>query len=608
MLSRRTHDHRARRVSNRLQPVKNQRERAPNAHEPARLSAFRMPPKDYAAIGLKYAQDICDGVIPACNLVKLCCKRHLDDLAKPLTADWPYKFDEFKANRFCRFCELLPHVKGKWDTRNIVLQPWQCFIFGSIFGWVEADTGLRRFRKALVVVPARNSKSTCAAMVALYMLALDGEVGAEVVCSATSKSQARIVFDVAHTMVERTPAFRDRFGVQALSHAIVVERDGSSFKPVSREAKTLEGINASCVVVDELAASANTRSVFDVLDERTGSRKNPLTLMISTEGDSTVGPFSEQTEYGNQVVSGLHDDPSYFSIYYSIDKDVEWHTPLAWRMANPNFGVSVYEADMVARCRRALKNPASAASFKTKRLNVRVGAGEAYFNLLAWRDLCFDPDLRIEDFEGKSCIIGLDLASKNDIAAKIYLFPAKTKAGAGYAAFGRFYFPEERINEDNPNWKLYRGWADTDRLFTTPGDVLDFDFLEEDLLEDKRLFKVREVAYDPDQATQLSVHMRDQGLEMVEVPQRWRQLSEPMKEMALLIETGRLRHDGDPVLTWMIGNVFAKTNVKEDVYPRKARPENKIDGAVACMFALNRSITLAVPKQPVYERRGMRFL
>lgn len=571
------------------------------------------PARDYAAIAEQYARDVITGATPACEWVKLASKRHFDDLAKPASPAWPYTFDARKAHRFCRFVELLPHVQGpsaktvfvngSYITPTILLEPWQCFALCSIFGWTERDTGLRRFRKALVVIPARNGKTTIAAAVALYLLAIDGEVGAQVVCAALNREQARLVWDVAKQMVIKTPGLQNRFGVQALSHSIVVSNTASSFKPVSRDARSIEGVNASGVIIDELAAN-DSREVFDVLDERTGSRAQPLTFIISTEGDNPVGVFAEQVEYLQQVLDHRHSDDTYWGVYYSCPKELDWTSPEAWRASNPNYGVSVYEADMTSRCRRAMKNPASASSFKTKRLNIRVGAGEAFFNMLAWRDLCCDPALSIEDFEGKPCIIGLDLASKHDIAAKIYLF----RTGGKYAVFGRFYYPEDRIDKDNPNYKIYRGWADSDRLVLTPGNVLDFEYIEEDLLEDRKLFKVLEVAYDPDQATELSTRMQKEKLTMVEVPQRWRQLSEPMKLMASLIDEGKLRHDGDPVLTWMVGNVFAKTNIKEDVYPRKVRPENKIDGAVAAMFALNRSIVMVGPQQSVYERRGMRFL
>lgn len=568
--------------------------------------------RDYVNTGNQYARQIVAGEIPACEWVRYACQRHLDDLAKidnPEFPDWPYYFDQVKANRFCKFAELMPHVEGKWKSITIVLEPWQCFIFCAVFGWVKRADNLRRFRKALVVIPARNSKTVCAAIVALYLLILDGEPGASVACAARNRDQAKLVWSTAHRMVEKTAPLRERLGVQALSHSIIVERNNASLRPVSREAKSLEGLNLSGCIVDELAAS-DDRNVFDVLDERTGSRRQPLTWIISTEGDNNVGVFAENVEYGQQILDKRHTDDTYFAIYYGCDKSDDWTSPATWRKANPNFQVSVFEEDMRARCLRAQKNPVSQASFKTKRLNIRVGAAEGYFNMMAWnaKGVCYDPDLSLDQFKGKPCIIGIDFAIKSDITAKIYLF---RNGGSKYAVFGRYYYPEDRVNPDNPNERLFQGWSvcDPPAMVLTPGDVLDFEYVEEELADDQEFFKVQMVAYDPDHATQFANNMKKyRGLEMVEVPQRWRQLSEPMKLMGTLIEEGNLQHNGDPVLAWMVGNTSARTNFKEDIFPTKKRADNKIDGVLALLFALNRSINLVTPQPSVYERRGMRFI
>ena len=278
-------------------------------------------------------------------------------------------------------------------------------------------------------------------------------------------------------------------------------------------------------------------------------------------------------------------------------------------MANPNLGVSVFEEDIAIRCRQAQKNPASQSSFLTKRLNVRVGAGTAYFNMLAWKNLCIDPDLRIEDFLGKPCTLALDLATKIDIAAKVYLFRLDSERVRGkYAVFGTFYIPEDSLERGNPNYDFYRGWAEQDRLVMTPGNVIDFDFIERDLLEDHRKFQVTEVGFDPFQANQLSTRMLAEGLPMVEIPQTVRQLSEPMKELGARIQQGSTRHDGDPVLAWMIGNTMAREDSKENVYPTKPRAESKIDGSVALIMALSRAMVVSKPRESVYETRGIRFL
>jgi phage terminase large subunit-like protein len=560
------------------------------------VGAVRIGDRDYVAIGTQYARDVVAGTIPACKWVRLACQRQLDDLKRK---GWTYRFDEAKAARVCAFIERLPHVKGRWKTATLYLEPWQCFFLTTIFGWVDAE-GYRRFRKALIVIPRKNAKTTIAAGVGLYLLALDDEPGAEIYSAATSRDQAKISWDMAKRMAQRTAGFCERFGVDALAHSIAVENTASFFKPLSRDADSLEGLNPHGAIIDELHAH-KTREVFDVLDEATAARQQPLIFIISTEGDNAAGVFAEQVAYSQLVLDGKHDDDSYFAITYTIDKEDDWTAPDAWRKANPNIGVSVLEKDLEIRCRQARKNAASQASFLTKRLNVRVGAGEAFFNLLAWEQICKDPALKIESFYGKPCYIGLDLASKEDIAAKAYIFPD----GPLYYVFGAYYIPEDKLEREHPLYDVYRGWAAQDRLTLTPGNVIDFEFIERDLLEDYRNFDVKEIGYDVAQARQLATRMQAEGLPMIEVPQSVRTMSEPMKELGSRVVAGKIRHPGCPVASWMIGNVQAKPNAKEEVYPVKSQAQNKIDFPVALIIANSRAI---VEQDNSISYSGLKFV
>lgn len=549
---------------------------------------------DYVAIGQGYARDVLSGKIPACTWVQRACQRQVDDVARG--AQWRYRFDRKKANRICEFIELLPHIKGQWTTKTIKLEPWQCFILTTLFGWVDRDTGARRFQKALIVIPRKNAKSTLAAAIGLFLLAMDGEPGSEVYSAATTRDQSKIVWDIAKTMAQRTKPFLDRYGVAPLAHSIAIEDKAAFFKPLSRDADTLEGLNPHGAIIDELHAH-KTREVFDVLDEATGARRQPLIFIISTEGDNPTGVFAEQVNYAEQVLEGNHPDESYFAILYSIDKEDDWTQPAAWQKANPNFGVSVSEESLRTRCEQARKNPASQASFLMKRLNVRVGAAGAFFNMLAWKANA-DPSIKIEDFYGEQCIIGLDLASKSDMAAKILLFERDSKQ----YVFGKYYLPTDAIDRGNPNYDFYRGWSEKGLLTLTEGNVIDFEFIERDLMEDGRNFNVHQVAFDPYQATQIATRMMAESLPMLEVPQNVRRLSEPMKQVGALVVQGRLIHDGDPVLAWMMGNVMAKVDANENVFPRKPRPESKIDGPVALIMAESCMILL----QNAPEYTGLR--
>ena len=533
----------------------------------------------YADRALNYARQIVSGNVPAGALVRAAARRAIDDRSRD---GFRWHFDRERAELPCEFIETLPHIKGKWGSPTITLEDWQCFIICEIFGWIDA-AGIRRYRKALIVLPRKNAKSTMAAGMALFCLIADGEPGAEVYSAATTRDQAKICWDIARNQVLRSSEMQEALGVSPLAHSIVVESTASSYKPLSRDADSLEGLNPHCAVIDELHAHG-TRDVYDVLDEATGARRQPLLIIISTEGDNAEGVFAEQVDYLKTILGGEHRDDSYFGIHYSIDAEDDWTSPAAWRKANPNLGVSVFDADMETRCAQAKMNPASQASFLTKRLNVRVGASEAYFSMLAWDSICLDKTLKIEDFKNDPCIITLDLASKWDLTAKVYVF----RRGAKYFVFSRCYLPDGALEKGKPNYDVYTGWARSGKLTVVPNSpIMDYDFVELELLEDMREYKPKKIGYDPYNATQFVTNMGKHNAPMIEVPATVLQFSDSMKEIEARIRDGKIVHNGDPVLRWAMGNVSAKTDAKENVFPRKARDANKIDPAVALIMAAN---------------------
>lgn len=552
-------------------------------------------PGEYAKRGIWYAQRVVSGEIPAGRLVKLACQRHLNDLERAKGGDWKWKWDPAVGQKICVLFESLPHIKGRWKSKLLSIEDWQCFILTSIFGWVDAD-GNRRFRKALIVVPRKNSKSTMAAVLGLYLLAFDREPGAEVYSAATTRDQAGISWDLARKMVQRT-TLSEEVGVAALAHAITVEADGSTFKPLSRDAHSLEGLNVHGGIIDELHAH-KTREVFDVIDDATGSRQQPLLFIISTEGDDNEGVFAEQVTYLTKILEGAHEDDTYYGVHYSIDPEDDWTLESNWQKANPNYGVSVFEHDMRARCSQATQNPGSQASFLTKRLNVRVGASDAYFNMLAWQNLCRIDDLQPSDLTGQPCIICIDMASKSDLTSKVLLFRAretkgKIRAGHFYV-FSRNYLPDEATQPGKPNYDVYRGWVAADAIEVTEGNVTDYEFLERDLLADVKLYRPSSVGIDPNyNAAQFTTRMQAAGVPMVDVAHSVQNFTNPMKETAALILASKIHHNGDRVLTWSMGNVVGKIDAKDNHYPEKSRRENKIDPAVTLIAAMSLQLRIA---------------
>lgn len=542
---------------------------------------------EYIKKAVRYAYEVVEGKRPACKWVRLACERQLHDLARD---DWGWMFSEYRAEHICRFAQKLPHVQGRWKTANIELEPWQCFMLTTIFGWVEPYKNreeelrnARRFRKALIVLPRKNSKTTIAAIVALFLLGPDREPGAEVYSAAKTRDQAKIAWSIAHRMVQRTHTLQENFGITPMAHSIVCEREGSFYRALSRDADSLEGLNVHGGIIDELHVHPD-REVWDVIDNGITARQQPLIFAISTEGDRSEGIFVDQVKYVQEILAGNHEDESYFGIYYGLDPEDDWRLESSWIKANPNWGISVSPREMADKFREAEQLPSAQTTFLTKRLNVRVGAGNAYFNMLAWRSLCADESLRIEDLRGTPCYVTVDLASKSDLTAVMIAF----RKSGHYYVFGRYFLPEGALEKGRPNSEFYRSWQIEERLTVTQGPSTDYATVEQAVQDWWALYKPYHVGVDPGyNAEQFRQNMEKAGLRIIEVSHNVMQFSEPMKFLASMLPAGRIHHNGDPVLSWAMGNVTARVDAKDNVYPRKAHPDNKIDPAVSLIANLS---------------------
>ena len=533
--------------------------------------------RNYAAIAKQYALSVSQGDIPACKWVRAACQRHLCDLDRDA---WDFHFDAKKANAVCKFIELLPHVKGKWNSATIRLEPWQVFILCVVFGWLCAD-GTRRFRTSYVEVPRKNAKSTLSSGVATYLVAADKEPGAEVYSLATTRDQARIVFDDARAMIRNSPGLQDALGVEVLAHAIAVPRANSTFKALSSEANTLDGLNIHGAIVDEFHAH-QTRAVWDVVNTATGARRQALKWIITTAGFNRAGVCYEQRDYVAKILDGVIEDDRYFGIIYTLDEGDDWADERSHRKANPNYGVSVLAEDISTLCRQAQLSAQSQNNFLTKRLNIWVSADTAFYNMQAW-DKC-RSDAKIEDFLGQPCFMGLDLAAKHDLTAKMLLFERDDE----WYVFGQYYLPEDEIEQGiNSNAAHYSGWTRAGRMVLTPGNITDYEWLERDILADTERFNVEAIVFDPREMTYLHSRLRAAGVSgLIEYPVNVANYSDPMKEMDARMIAGTIHHDGDPVLSWAVSNVVAHTDAKDMVFPKKEMPANKIDPVTALLGAI----------------------
>ena len=371
----------------------------------------------YATVAQQYAEAVVADDIVACRWVKQACQRQLNDLARFKGKGSPYRFNPkisfrdgrsfYPADNLCAFIERLPHVKGPLAGDLIRLEPWQVFILTTVFGWVKPD-GKRRFRRSYIEVPRGNAKSTLSSAVALYMLAADGEGGAEVYSLATTRDQARIVFGDAQVMARKSSGFRNRFKVEVGAHNMHVLASGSKFEALSAEGSTLDGLNIHFGCVDELHAH-KTRTVYDVVETGTGKRDNSLLWVITTAGSNRAGICYEVRTFVTKLLEGVLEDDSQFGIIYGLDDGDDWTAEESLIKANPNWGISVRPEVLLPLQAKAMQLPSAVNNFKTKHLNEWVNADIAWMDMRAW-DANANASLDLESFAGKACWIGLDLA------------------------------------------------------------------------------------------------------------------------------------------------------------------------------------------------------
>lgn len=541
-----------------------------------------MQTSDHCAKAKKYEEDVLSGKIPACQFVKQAIRRQRDDLKRWSKKDSPFYFDKEEGNRVCRFIEYLPHTKGALRGQKIKLEPWQCWILTTIFGWRRRSDNRRRFGRVYIEVPRGNGKSSLSSGVALYCLLADREPGAEVYSFATTRDQAGIVFGDAKQMAMMSQPLQKKFGLEVLAKALYVPSTNSTFQAKSAEGSTLDGLNTHFACIDELHAH-KTRAVYDVVETSIGKRLNPILWVITTAGFDTAGICYEVRTMVREVLARTVEDETQFGIIYTIDEGDDWKTEAALIKANPNWGVSVMPKMVLPLQLKAITLASAANNFKTKHLDVWCQAGAAWMDMTAWHK--GERVVDLDDFEGRPCVIGLDLGAKNDLTAKVYVF--KTEGDDGrprYQVISRLYLPQTAI--DKGTVSQYSGWADTGVIQVTGGAMTDLTRIEEELREDLSRFDVQAIAYDPWQATQLANDLSEDGAPMVEYRNTVQNVSEPMKWLEALVQDGRLDHDGNPAMTWMMGNVVAKVDAKDNIFPRKERYESKIDGPVALIYAL----------------------
>ncbi|MGM0582936.1 MAG: terminase large subunit [Bacteroidota bacterium] len=549
-----------------------------------------------------YAEAVLDNEIIAGKFVKWACKRHLDDLKR----DDVY-FDEQAANRIINFYKLTPHVKGELAGQPITLELWQKFIVGSLFGWKRED-GTRKYREAYVQVARKNGKTTLMAPIGLYGMKYDNEPGAEIFSAATTRDQAKEIFDPAKRMVRQSKYIDD---IETYKNNLSHVESFSKFEPLSADYDTLEGKNIHYGLVDELHAHPDS-GVWDVLADGTGSRRQPLMIAITTAGYNQESFCYKYRTYCIDVLDPAKEDfteDSQFAYIAELDEDDDWTDPTCWIKANPNMNISVKEDNIAMRISKAKRMPSQRNRIICKRLNIWTNADSTWMNMEEW-DKSAGYDLEEfermkEELEGEECYAGLDLSKRVDITAYVKVF----KQDNEFIIIPEFFVPKEAIEErSRKDGVPYDTWAEQGFINATEGNVVDYAAIENMILDDFKKYNIKEIAHDRWGATQLAQNLTAEGLTMVPFGQGYRSMSSPMKEVENLVLQNRLKHFNHPVLRWMAENTQAKTDPSENIKPDKAKSKERIDGIVAMIMGIGRAVVNEGNGKSIYEERGLRTL
>ena len=530
----------------------------------------------------QYAQDVVAGRIVAGKLVRLACERHLRDLERADTDDFPYVFDEDRADKVFEFYEYCRHVEGELAGQEILLEAFQQFILGSIFGWVHRDTGYRRFRKAYVQVARKNGKSTLLSGLGLYMLMADGEAGAQVYATATKKEQARVVYDAAKVMAEQSPDLLRRLepGRDRIYH----RKSNSKFLPLSKDTKSMDGFNPYLGIIDEYHAHP-TADMYGVLISGMGKRKQPLLFIITTAGFDLNSPCFKEYGYVSKLLEGELDvdNDQYFAYVAQLEKEDNPQHDSSWVKANPLLGD---DPDAMAFLRNelqeALEDPDKMRNFLTKNLNIWVDMKpDGYMPLSKWR-ACKGE---LPELAGRECYIGVDLSAKIDLTSVGFEFPLED---GRFAVLSHSFMPAETVVRKRKDDRVpYDAWIRQGYITATDGAVIDYrammQYIKDQVAEHG--WVVREICVDPWNATQFATDMQNEGFTVVEIVQGIRTLSEPTKHFREMVFSDRIVHDDNPVLRWAMSNTVTRQDHNQNIMLDKSKARERIDPATALMNA-----------------------
>jgi phage terminase large subunit-like protein len=540
--------------------------------------------RDYVAIAIDYAREAASdrGGNRFGRLIKLAARRFLSDLERAKGKRPPFVFDEWEAANACDFLEKLPHVEGVWDTPTIVLHPSHVWFVVQLFGFRRHD-GTRRFTSALFAVARKNAKSTLAAGILLYCMCCEDEPGAQLISAATTGSQARIIFNVAKRMAEKTAALREAFGIECWANAVTRLEIGGSMKPINAKASTQDGLNPSHCALDEIHAHKSP-DLLNVLQSAAGARRSPLWLFTTTEGYESPGPWPELRHFARQVLEGVLgvEADHFLALFFCVDDDDEDFDEACWIKANPLADANPH---LLAAIRKesieARAMPGKLAEFRIKRLNRQSASAKALIDIRKW-NRCGEP-VDLDMLAGHPCWAGLDLSSTTDLTSWRLVWRVDGK----WFTWGRRWVPAEAVaHRTQRGSNTYAAWVAAGHITQTDGDTVDYAVIEKAIREDCKRFAPQQIAFDDWNAKDLSNRLLEDGLPLVRFIQGPKSYHPAMQEVERAYRSGDLAHGGDPVLRWCASNLIPRLDANMNMAPDKRRSPDKVDDMAALFMAV----------------------
>lgn len=520
---------------------------------------------------IQYAEDVLSGKIVTGNYIKLAAARFFR-----LMSDERYEFREDKVEQVCEFISIIHHYTGKHAGKPFIMEAWQEWIVASMYGFYLKGTNERLVQSAYIEMARKQGKSAFASALCLYHLIADGEMNAEVYMAANSKDQAKVSFNMASNfskMLDPGKEFLDPY-----RDTIKYERTLSFLKVLAADSSKLDGPNASMYLIDEYHAAKNS-GVKDVLQSSQGMRENPMAVIITTAGFDRLGVCYQYREMCTEVVSGLKEDDTLFIAIYCLDKEDDWKDEAVWVKSNPNLGVTVQPKYIKTQVKKAINTPSDEVGIKTKNLNIWCDAEKIWI-----KDdyiLAASANVNLEDYSGLDCFIGVDLSSTSDLTAFSVMIPTTEKM-----VWKTFYFLPEAALTEKRFKELYGEWARQGALCITPGNVVDYDFILNKIMEIGQILNIVTIGYDSWNATQFVINCTEKGLPMEPYSQSIGNFNKPTKELERLLLSGVAVIDNNIINRHCFRNVVMARDKNGNTKPSKQFEEKKIDGVIAMIEAL----------------------